>query len=330
MCTSITMTTDEQDVLLARTMDFGVVLEAEPTFIPRKKFVFNNDDSDNHKNDYAFVGMARQENDAFIFADGLNEKGLSCATLYFSGYADYNDQAHDKTYPLAPHDVVPFLLSSCATVREAAEVMENAQIENISLDFLETVLPLHWVVTDASGQSIVIEYIDEILQIHDNTVGVMTNSPDYLWHVTNLRNYIGLSTTQKTEFQLQNIIMRPFGEGAGSFGLPGDFTSPSRFIRAAFLKSCLQEVESEVDAVTAAFHVLSNVSVPKGLVQTTDSYDYTQYTSIMMNSSLKYYYKTYNNQRIRCIDLTAEDFDAPNGKIWSSSDTEDILYRNKK
>jgi penicillin V acylase-like amidase (Ntn superfamily) len=330
MCTSITMTTDEQDVLLARTMDFAVILEAEPTFIPRKKFVFNNDDSDNHKNDYAFVGMARQDDEKFVFADGLNEKGLSCAALYFSGYADYNDQAHDKKYSLAPHDVVPFLLSSCATVREAAEVMENAQVENIALRFLDIVLPLHWVVTDATGQSIVIEYIDHDLYIHDNTVGVLTNSPDYTWHITNLRNYTGLSTAQKTEFQLQNVIMRPFGEGAGAIGLPGDFTPPSRFIRAAFLKSALKDIETELDSVTAAFHVLSNVDVPKGIVQTTDSYDYTQYTSIMMNSSLKYYYKTYNNQRIRCIDLNEEDVDAPNGKIWSSSDTEDILYRNKK
>jgi penicillin V acylase-like amidase (Ntn superfamily) len=331
MCTSITMTTEDQTVLLARTMDFAVILETEPTFIPRKKFVFDHDNGYNRQNEYAFVGMARQiSNEQFVFADGLNERGLSCATLYFSDYAEYNSQDEHKKYSLAPHDVVPFLLSTCATVEEVARTMENAQVENTVLDFLGIVLPLHWVVTDASGKSIVIEYTNQTLAIHDNTVGIMTNSPEYTWHTTNLRNYIGLAPSQKTELQLENMVMKPFGEGGGSFGLPGDFTSPSRFVRAAFLKSCLQDIKTEMDGVTAVFHLLSNVSVPKGVVKTSKAFDYTQYTAIMVNSSLKYYYKTYDNQRIRCIQLDNEDFDATNGKIWSSNETEDILYRNRK
>lgn len=331
MCTSITMTTKDQPILLARTMDFAVVLDAEPTFIPRKKFIFDNDDSYNRKNEYAFVGMARQvTNEQFVFADGLNEKGLSCAALYFSGYADYNSQDTTKTYSFAPHDVVPFLLSTCSTIEEVTETMNHAQVEDIPLEFLGIVLPLHWVVTDKTGASIVIEYTDKTLHIHQNEVGVMTNSPDYTWHTTNLRNYIGLQPAQKTEVHLKDMVLKPFGEGAGAFGLPGDFTPPSRFVRAAFLKACLPDTETELDSVTSMFHVLSNVDIPKGVVKTTQSFDYTQYTSIMVNSSLNYYYKTYNNQRIRCIQLENEDFDATNGKIWSNGDTEDVLYRNQK
>ncbi|OTN89064.1 hypothetical protein A5819_001556 [Enterococcus sp. 7E2_DIV0204] len=331
MCTSITMTTKDQHVLLARTMDFAVVLEGEPTFIPRNKFVFVNDESYDQKNEYAFVGMARQvDKEHFVFADGLNEKGLSCAALYFSGYADYNSQDTDKKYTLAPHDVVPFLLSTCSSIEEVTRTMENAQVENTALDFLGIVLPLHWVITDKTGKSIVIEYTEQTLHIHENTIGVMTNSPDYKWHTTNLRNYIGLQPEQKTEVHLNDMVMKPFGEGTGAFGLPGDFTPPSRFVRATFLKACLQDVQTELDGVTSMFHVLANVDIPKGVVKTTQAYDYTQYTAVIVNSSLNYYYKTYNNQRIRCIELANEDFDATSGKIWSSGDSEDILYRNNK
>ncbi|MEI5990105.1 linear amide C-N hydrolase [Enterococcus crotali] len=331
MCTSVTMTTKDQTVLLARTMDFAVILDAEPTFIPRKKFVFANDKSDDHKNDFAFVGMARQmDNGEFVFADGLNEKGLSCAALYFSGYAEYNSQDRDKKYSLAPHDVVPFLLSNCSTIEDVTRTMENVQVDNTALDFLGIVLPLHWVITDNTGKSIVIEYTEQTLYIHENTIGVMTNSPDYKWHTTNLRNYIGLQPDQKTEVHLKDMVMKPFGEGAGAFGLPGDFTPPSRFVRAVFLKNCLQDTQSELDGVTSLFHVLANVDIPKGVVKTTQAYDYTQYTSVMVNSSLNYYYKTYNNQRIRCIQLDNEDFDATSGKIWSNGDSEDILYRNRR
>lgn len=331
MCTSVTMTTKDQNVLLARTMDFAVVLDVEPTFIPRKKFVFTNDKNYDHKNEYAFVGMARQvDKDHFVFADGLNEKGLSCAALYFSGYADYNSQDFNKQYALAPHDVVPFLLSNCSSLEEVIKIIENVQIENTALDFLGIVLPLHWVVTEKTGKSIVIEYTEQTLHIHENTIGVMTNSPDYKWHTTNLRNYIGLQPEQKTEVHLQHMVMKPFGEGAGAFGLPGDFTPPSRFVRAVFLKTCLQDVQTELDGVNSMFHVLANVDIPKGVVKTTQAYDYTQYTSVMVNSSLNYYYKTYNNQRIRCIQLGNENFDATSGKIWSNGDSEDILYRNRK
>lgn len=331
MCTSVTMTTKEQHVFLARTMDFAVILDGEPTFIPRKKFVFANDENYDRKNEYAFVGMARQvDKEHFVFADGLNEKGLSCAALYFSGYADYNSQDSAKEHSLAPHDVVPFLLSNCSTIEEVSRTMEHVKIENTSLDFLGIVLPLHWVVTDKTGRSIVIEYTEQTLHIYENTVGVMTNSPDYKWHTTNLRNYIGLQPEQKTEVHLKDMVMKPFGQGAGAFGLPGDFTPPSRFVRAVFLKACLQDVQTELDGVTAMFHVLANVDIPKGAVKTTQAYDYTQYTSVMVNSSLNYYYKTYNNQRIRCIQLDNEDFDATSGKIWSNGDLEDILYRNSQ
>ncbi|MGM0218777.1 linear amide C-N hydrolase [Enterococcus sp. AZ126] len=331
MCTSITMTTKEQQVLLARTMDFAVVLDAEPTFIPRKKFVFSNDEHYDRKNEYAFVGMARQvDKERFVFADGLNETGLSCAALYFSGYADYNSQDSDKKYTLAPHDVVPFLLSNCSSLEDVSRTMENAQVENVALDFLGIVLPLHWVVTEKTGKSMIIEYTEQALHIYENTIGVMTNSPDYKWHTTNLRNYIGLQPEQKTEVHLKNMVMKPFGEGAGAFGLPGDFTPPSRFVRATFLKACLQDVQTELDGVTAMFHVLSNVSIPKGAVKATQAFDYTQYTSVMVNSSLHYYYKTYTDQRIRCIQLDNEDFEATSGKIWSNRESEDILYRNSK
>jgi choloylglycine hydrolase len=48
--------------------------------------------------------------------------------------------------------------------------------------------PLHFVVHDRTGKSIIIEPVDNVLKLHQNSVGVTTNSPTFDWHMTNLRN----------------------------------------------------------------------------------------------------------------------------------------------
>ena len=130
------------------------------------------------------------------------------------------------------------------------------------------VFPLHWSVVDRKGDAIVIEYTSEGRRIHENEVGVMTNSPTYDWHQTNLKTYINV---QNTGFPAKHYTrhdkeytIKPFGLGTGFLGLPGDFTSPSRFIRTAAMLRFSGDAIDAKHGVLKALHILNSVDITHG------------------------------------------------------------------
>ena len=171
-----------------------------------------------------------------------------------------------------------------------------------------TVAPLHWMIADASGNSMVIEKTADGLHILDNPIGVLTNSPDFPWHLTNLRNYLNLSPTQTKSQDWGPVNLTPFGQGAGAWGLPGDYTPPSRFVRTAFQKTHAAATEGTPETINAGFHILEGVSIPKGIVLTDrGTMDYTQYTAFMDLSQPGYYFRTYDNSRTTAVKLPDEN-----------------------
>ena len=93
---------------------------------------------------------------------------------------------------------------------------------------------MHWAITDAAGKQIVVEYVGGSLHVYDAPLGVMTNSPSYDWHLTNLRNYINMRPVAWPDMKISGMVLKPIGMGSGMLGLPGDITPPSRFIRASY------------------------------------------------------------------------------------------------
>jgi len=173
------------------------------------------------------------------------------------------------------------------------------------------------VVHDASGKSIVIEYVAGKLNIHDNPLGVMSNSPAFDWHMTNLRNYVNFSLTNVPPIQLGSVKLTPFGQGSGMLGLPGDFTPPSRFVRAAAFSQSVLPSNTGYDAVIQAFHILNNFDIPKGAArdEKRDKHgnivaDYTTWTSANDLKAKRFYFRTYDNSQIRMVDLTKMNLDA--------------------
>lgn len=79
----------------------------------------------------------------------------------------------------------------------------------------------------------------------------------------NLRNYMNISSSQKEEKVWDQMILTPFGQGGGTFGMLGDFTSPSRFVRTAFLKNNTIFPENRDESIMACFHIMESVSIPK-------------------------------------------------------------------
>lgn len=334
MCTSLNFITEDKDVILSRTMDFSFVLEPSVIMIPRN-FSWNssaNPLGETYKTTYAFFGMGQQLGTDNVFADGVNEVGLSCASLYFQGYATYADRADvvDDANIVAPHEVVMYLLSTCKTIDEVKKAISEITIVNQEVSLLGLVTPLHWVVTEESGASIVIEPMPDGIKIHENTIGVMTNSPDYEWHMTNMRNYIGVSQTQESSTTIRGVELVAFGQGGGSFAVPGGYTPPARFVRTVLGAAAAEQVTGAEEGVALAFHVLDSVTIPKGNVITQHNVsDYTQYTASMVNTTREYYFKTYDNSQISAVSLMNEDLDRTEPKVWKVSQEQAVHYLNR-
>ena len=173
-------------------------------------------------------------------------------------------------------------------------------------------LPLHHIVSDATGASIVIEYMDGQLSMTDNKVGGITNSPGYDWHLLNLRNYVNLTPRPRSPHSIDGVSLAPFGAGSGMLGSPGDFTPPSRFVRAVAFVNTMIPAKDAADAVNAASVMLNNFDIPKGLVRGVSAEDfhpgYTQWSVIADMSHKVNYHWTMYDRRMRSVDLPKLDF----------------------
>lgn len=316
MCTAITLQSAQDKVFFGRTLDFSYPLDPEMYLVP-KGFTWSNC-FNTHKirNHYRFMGIG-QNISPVVFADGVNEMGFAIAALYFPGYAQYDsvdsiNEAGTSSVSMqasvAALELVGFLLGFAGSVEQAADIVQTIQIIGVQDPVTQSVAPLHWIMADQSGKCMVIEKTASELSLLDNPLGVLTNSPDFTWHMTNLRNYMNITPKQQQNAQWQTVQLTPFGQGAGTLGLPGDFTPPSRFVRAAYQKSHAQLSVDKEDTIITGFHLLEGVSIPKGNVVTQrGTMDYTQYTAFIDLTSREYYFKTYANSQITTVTLPGKD-----------------------
>lgn len=328
MCTSLTLQTKNGQHLLARTMDFILDMNQEVIIIPRH-YQWNNITGEIINTKHATVGMGINHQGRIIMADGVNEAGMTCATLYFPGFATYSQSIDDNKTNLAPFDFVTWSLTQFNSVKELKKSVDSITFLDIPLPDLGLTPPLHWILADKWGDCIVLEPTNEGLKMHDNPLGVMTNSPEFSWPLQNLRQYIGLKSQPFAPTEWSNVPLSAFGQGSGSMGLPGDFTPPSRFVRAAYGKQNIQGIDSEEEGVSALFHILSNCEVPKGGVITEEgALDNTIYTSVMCMESGTYYYHTYDCRQIIAIHLFHENLDTDEIKAYPFQRKQKIFYEN--
>ncbi|WP_057875052.1 choloylglycine hydrolase family protein [Liquorilactobacillus aquaticus] len=329
-CSSLTLGSKDNKHFLARTMDFTIEMAENVIFVPHnKEFQANYSDTNPIVPKYAFAGIGQLDEHGPILYDGINEKGLMGATLYFPRYAFYQNSIEKNKLNVSPDRVISTILANAQNLAEVITLFKTKiNIINQSNPTINTVPPLHFIFSDRSGQSLIIEPKKDGIDIIEDSIGVMTNSPDYSWHETNLRNYITLTPKQHENITFINKKLAPFSQGSGTFGLPGDYTPPSRFVRTAFLKNATEQAEDETSAVSLLHHVLESVSIPKGaVINELGAQDYTCYTAYMCSESLAFYYSTYYNQRINKLSLksllTSDDY-----KIFKINNNEDINQLN--
>ena len=330
-CTGIRIKPNDGSVIAARTLEFAANLESNVIVIPRAVESAGTAPGDKPglrwKSKYGSVGANGFNLPAIV--DGLNEKGLGIGLFYFPGYAKYQSvKEEDVGKAIAPWELPAYLLGNCATVKEAVDAARNVRVGEVVQKNMGLVPPCHYIVNDASGQCVVLEYVSGELKIHDNPLGVITNSPTFDWHITNLRNYVNLTVNNVPAVDIAGIKLPSFGQGSGMLGLPGDFTPPSRFIRAVAFSQSALPVATAHEGVLQAFHILNQFDIPKGAARGVDNgkevADYTLWTSVSDLTNLRYHFRTFNNSRIRMIDLKKMDLDAKEIKTVSMAGEEVI------
>ncbi|KLU06376.1 Choloylglycine hydrolase [Rhodopirellula islandica] len=316
-CTGITIRPADGSVVFARTMEFGIDLRSNVIIVPRghsfEGTAPGGKPGMQWTSKFGIVGT--NAFDEPLIADGLNEKGLHVGLFYFPGFAKYQEvKSTDAERTLAPWELCSYLLGMCGSVDEAVEAANHVLVGEVVMEKMGFVPPLHLVATDSSGESMVFEYVDGKLNVHANPLGVVTNSPPFDWHMTNLRNYINLTPQNSGGLDLAGNKIEALGQGSGMLGLPGDFTPPSRFVRAVAYTQSALPVETAEQGVLQAFHLLNQFDIPKGAATSTENgkevADYTLWTNVVDLKNLRHYFRTYENSQIRMVDLQQLDFDA--------------------
>lgn len=318
MCTGIRLRAKTGGIAYGRTLEFGQEMDSQIIMIPRN-FACAGTSKEGAakgllwKSKYAVVGANALSEVGVI--DGVNEKGLAGGLFYFSNYADFQRAtAQESAISIAPWELLTWILTNFSSVEQVRDELPSIKVVNALFGPWGIIPPVHAVLHDVTGKSLVIEYVDGVLHMYDNVLGVITNAPTFDWHLTNLQNYITLSNQNVEEKMLHEFKLVPLGQGSGMIGLPGDFTSPSRFMRAVAFSQSVVHLETEDDARDAVFHILDLFNIPLGVIQEVEPsevhYDYTQWTSVCDLSNKRYYFHTYKNRQIHQVDLMAMDLDA--------------------
>jgi choloylglycine hydrolase len=278
---------------------------------------------------YAYIGMATIIHGLPLFADGMNEHGLAIAALELVGPTKYR-QKEDLKINIAPYEIIPFILGTCKNIKEVKQKLFKMNIIDIDLNKFVKNTYLHFLVSDRK-HSIVIEAREDGLKVFDNPYGVLTNTPIFEYHMENIKNYMNLSIEDVRSRFSKKINLAPISKGQGAYSLPGDFTSPSRFIRAAFIANNFYQSEAKDEAIRNYFRVLNNLSFIKGVTLTSNKeFEITAYSSLMDQDLLTYFYRSYDNSRINGVSLFEEDLNGDNYEIFPDEDKNDICFFKKE
>ena len=304
MCTAITYKT--KDFYFGRNLDVERSYNERVVITPRN-FEIKMRCVTALKTHYAIIGMATVINNFPLYFDATNEKGLSMAGLNFPENADYKP-FHEKLNNVTPFEFIPYILGKCKNIYEALEEVNKINLVNMNFSENLPLSPLHFIISDRA-KSLTVESVKDGLKIYENPVGVLTNNPTFDYHLMNLNNYMTLNEGKCENKFSDELKFNNYSLGLGALGLPGDFSSPSRFIKATFVKYKSKLGSSEKESVNQFFHILNSVAMPKGCVLVRDGeYEYTRYSSCCNVDKGIYYYKTYDDFNIKKIDMNSFDF----------------------
>lgn len=325
-CTAFQLKSQDGAQIYCRSMEFAEGLESDVLIVARGTAYQGTAPggktglSWNAK--YGFVGMNQKYANKFV-SDGMNEKGLVASCLYMPGFAQYQDideKKLDRT--LGYWELPTYLLSTCSTIQEVKTLLPTLLIAQQPMPNMNgQVMPLHFYISDYNGAVLIIEYVDGRCFQWNNALGVLTNSPPFAWHIFNLSNYANLSPVNIEGLDLPNFEVVNPSQGSGLLGLPGDYTSPSRFVRATLFSQWASTQKDASDTVRLGFHILNTFDIFEGIIRAQSdkskqgtqvpvehNSDITQWTIVHDRTNLKTYIRSYESLSIELVDLKKIDF----------------------
>lgn len=294
-CSDFVVKAKDGTLVAGRSMEFPVDLKSRIWVMPKSA-----------ENKYGYLGLDAVEKPD-LMSDGMNEKGLSVSGLMFSAAKYQTPMQGKKNIPIT--HLIPYLLGNFSTVEEVKKEFEKIRVTAEPVKELGGVLGFHLAIHDAKKNNLVVEFINGEVKIYDNPVGVTTNMPEFSWHMTNLANYIDLDAHDKKVATINGVKITPIGVGTGLLGIPGDWTPPSRFVRLALTVSAALPTKNATEAVILASHLLNSIDIPLGAIKEVNGmYGYAQWVVIKDLTNKVFYYRTYNNQALKSIDMKKLNF----------------------
>lgn len=330
-CTSLLLKTADGGQVYGRTMEFGLPLHSQAMVMPRNMALTGTGPSGEPgtglkwTTKYGVVGLNALGLN--LFADGMNEKGLVGGELYLPNLAQFQEVAPaDAKNSLASFELLTYVLSSFATVAEVKAALPKIKVNRAEQAVFKAPVPVHFTLHDASGASLVVEYVGGELHMHDNPTTVLTNAPTFDWHMANLGQYVNLSAVEPKPMKVGSLTLAAPSTGAGLHGLPGDMLAPSRFVRAFFFSHYAPTPATAAEGVTAVRHIMSSFDIPPGAVVTSagssagggvSGYEITEWTTLADLKNLRYYVATYDNPQLRVLDITKVKLDGTAPSVFS-------------
>lgn len=314
-CTDFKLTAKDGTLLITRSMEFGQDLQSNLRSSPRERLFKtttpNNKPGITWTSTYGYIYVDGFHVDASF--DGMNEEGLTFEYLYLPGETQYQTIPSGKDSQAVPYALFgDWVLGNFKTIDEVKQALTHIYVSTQVIPQLGTaVLPAHASIYDASGKGIVVEFYNDKINVYD-TIGVMTNSPKYDWHLSNLRNYINLSANNPNPITQDGIVYTGTGQGSGAVGLPGDASPPSRFVKIAFMVANVYAAQNASDLVNLATHIINNVDLPSGYIRAVNNgttvTDTTQWVVFKDITHKIFYYRTYNDLTLRSVAMNKIDF----------------------
>lgn len=318
MCTSMRLIAQDGSSVIGRTMEFPITMDAELSVIPRGITLTSGAAGGvagkSWTTEHGVVGISAFPTLAgegpIGLTDGMNEAGMYGGLLYQPGFCQFPPrEGVPADQQLIPTHVIAYVLSTCTTVQEAREAL--AQVTVWDWDGSPVPLMVHFRFDDSSGNGIVVEWINGVLTIFENPIGVLTNSPHFDWHINNLRVYLNLEVTNPAPKTINNVELKPLGIGAGMLGLPGDATPPARFVRAAAYVATVDSGATAATAENMMLHLVNNFDLPAGFaVSSTDPYqcDQTLWSTICNSADKTLSVRMQLDHTFRTIAMKDVDF----------------------
>lgn len=309
MCTGVRFSDANGNMYFGRNLDWSTGYGQKVVVTPRG-YKYKSAFLGEMANSPAIIGMGIVAENTPLYFDCANEHGLAVAGLNFPGYAAYAPEAIDDKTNIAAYEFPLWVALNFTSVDEVEKALSDVVIVAKPINDQYPVSELHWIIGDAK-RSIVVEYTAAGMEIFKNDVDILTNQPGYAWHKENMRNYMNLFPQMPKEVKWREAKFTAFGSGSLMRGLPGDYYSPSRFVRVAYLNTHYPVQADEASNVSRLFHTLTGVAMIDGAAAMADGqFEKTVYTGGYSTATQTYYYSTYEDPAIKSVALKDYDLDS--------------------